>query len=791
MIYKNQIARFPAQKRATRDKDEKWFKECADAAENIYLYGNEETTKRDSLKVREENQNLYDGIISQDNIEKTMNPWNLKADTFPSTMRHYPIARSKVDLLVGEEFRRKLQFTIMVSNESAVSQKEEMIHRKIVEFLEKNANPIQTPDFDKVSFEKELKKLEQWRKYEAQDIRERRATQILQHDSIEQKFDIKFNQGFKDALVMKEEIYCIDIYGNKPILRRCDPRNIVVFGIGDSSNIEDADGIIEVGYIPNGRIIDMYYDELTPDQIDKLEGSKDYVSGVRNMLKYDENLVYFPSWHFDTSGGTLSRYFDSETDQFGNMRVMIVTWKSRRKLGVLSGYDKEGNPYETIVDENYKVNKMIGETIEWLWVNEWLRVVKIGRDMYIKMGPLPVQYRRMDNLSICGSGYVGTIYPKSLMGLMKPYNYMYDILAYRLDKAIAKYKGPMLEVDLAKIPDGWELDKWFYYGEEMSYLLVDSFKEGKKGHATGMLAGTVGNTTGRVFNPELGHYIAQNIELMKYIHNQLGEVVGITPQREGAIDNRETVGGIERSVTQSSNTTEEWFVLHDDTKLRVYEAYIGMAKYCYRNYKNKKVQYISDELSQSIFEIDGDEFAEADYGIVATNSSLAQEIRGTLKGLIQAGIQNQLLDFTQVMDIYMNPSMSEMRRKIEFAETQRREREDLARQQDMQNQQKLSQDQLAMKEKEMELKKYEIDQKNQTAIEVAEINADKQIETAELKNDMEHNKLQHIMRSDNNNMELQRKQIDEEKRKNIETERIKREDNKNKNKTKETSRDKK
>ena len=88
------------------------------------------------------------------------------------------------------------------------------------------------------------------------------------------------------------------------------------------------------------------------------------------------------------------------------------------------------------------------------------------------MQPRPVQFRRMDNLSICGSGYVGTVYntnsnrSRSFMDKAKPYLYMYNVLMYRLEKAIAKYKGPMIELDLAKAPDGWDFDKWIYYGEE-------------------------------------------------------------------------------------------------------------------------------------------------------------------------------------------------------------------------------------------------------------------------------------------------------------------------------------
>lgn len=783
MIYNySQTSKFPAQKVPTKQKTEEWFKKCIDAAENIYLYGNEEVTKRSTLKQKEECQDLYDGILSQDHMAKVVNPWNLKTDSFPSTMRHYPIARNKINLLVGEESKRKQPFTVIVTNDSAVSQKEEMIQQKINDFLIKNANPIITPEWDKVEFERQLKKLDHWKKYEAQDIRERRATQILQHDSLEQKFDLKFNQCFKNALIQREAIACIDIYGNKPVLRVCDPRNIVVWGLGDSNRIEDADGIIEIGYFPTGRIVDQYYDDLTSDQIDEFEGNRN-TSGGKSMINYDEGSTSFPSQFFDTSSGIISKYFNSETDEYGNIRVMRVTWKSRRELQIVTGFDENGNEYEVIKDENYKIDKSKGEKSKKIWVNEWMEGTKI-KNLYVKMQPRPIQSRKMDNPSICGSGYVGTIYPASLMELMAPYNYMYNILAYRVDKAIAKYKGPMLEVDLAKIPDGWELDKWFYYGEEMSYIFVDSFKEGQKGQATGKLAGSIANTSGKVYNPDMANYIIQNIELMKYVQNQLGDVVGITPQREGAISSRETFGGIERAVTQSNNSTEEWFLLHDDFKLRVYEAYLDTAKYCYRDYKNKKMQYISDELSQSIYKIDGDDFSDADYGIVVTSSSSALEVKNALKGLTQAGIQNQILNFSQVMDIYTNPSLAETRRKIEAAETEKIEREDLRHKEEMETQKIVSQNQLETVKGQLELKKYEIDEKNKTAIQVAEISTSNNLEKLErqhdidiqkMNNDKEMNNSQLALneKKDNQQVAIKKEELKEKERKNKKDEAIK------------------
>ena len=87
----------------------------------------------------------------------------------------------------------------------------------------------------------------------------------------------------------------------------------------------------------------------------------------------------------------------------------------------------------------------------------------------------------------------------------------------------------------------------------------------RKGAATGKLAGSF-NTTGKVLDPRVGDYIQQTIGMLTYIEKQIGIISGVSEQRQGQVENRETVGGVERSVTQSSHITEKWFLLHEETK---------------------------------------------------------------------------------------------------------------------------------------------------------------------------------------------------------------------------------
>lgn len=713
---------FPRQKLSTSEKDEKWCKQCVDAGLTLALY-NSDTRLRESKYNMRANYRLYDGILDQKDIEKTINPWGLDANTFPAKMQCYPIATNKIGVLIGEESKRRFDWRLRVTNDDAVSEKEKMIKEKMIQEL--TALAIQGIEDEAVA-QKKVQELQKWAKYEAQDIRERVGTQILNHLYQEQKLKLIFNQGYKDGLIAGEEIYCSDIIGGKPILRRVNPLTIYTVGMTTSPYVEDADIIVEDTYHSIGWVIDTFYDDLTPDQIDEIERGSQLKSAGKPLIDYPAANNPFMRYS-NMPDGTIeiadNNYGNAAYDEEGNMRVTRVVWKSRRKVGNLKYYE-DNEEQHIIVDENYKPDVSKGEEIKWLWINEWWEGWRVGYNIYLRMRPRPIQMRRMDNLSICGSGYVGTIYntnsnrSRSLMDKMKPYLYMYNVLMYRLEKAIAKYKGPMLELDLAKAPDGWDFDKWIYYGEEMGYLPIDSFKEADKGAAQGKIAGNF-NTSQKVFNPDMGNYIIHTLEMIRYIEDALGKSVGITPQREGSIDNRETVGGVERSVTQSSHATEEYFLIHDFTKLRALETLLETAKYAYKDEESKVAQYILDtDLAQEIYKIDGGQFAEADYGLVMTDSSAHTDLRNSLIQLAQAGIQNDKLNFSSFMDIYMSQSIVDTRRKIETYEQEAMQRQDDAVKAQQQHEKEMQQAEIENRE-DIQAHQMEVETlKSNTAIEI-------------------------------------------------------------------------
>jgi len=98
---------------------------------------------------------------------------------------------------------------------------------------------------------------------------------------------------------------------------------------------------------------------------------------------------------------------------------------------------------------------------------------------------------------------------------------------------LARNWGKIMRLDLAKIPKGWDVEKWMYYAKVNGIAVEDSFNEGNIGAATGKLAGAMNNASSGVIDAEYGNNIQQLINLLEFIKMEMSEVAGISKQREG------------------------------------------------------------------------------------------------------------------------------------------------------------------------------------------------------------------------------------------------------------------
>ena len=731
--------KLPPQQLPFKRKGREWRKAHLDWADSKTFFNY--SPVRHSVLNKKINQDLVNGIIHIEDVEKVLNPDQIKEKFTPNTLQHYPIINTKLEVLIGEERDRPYDFRVIVTNPIAISQKEENKKAAMLQQLQAAVSDTAQSEED---FQKGLQKMSDFFLYEWQDMREARANQLLNHYIKEYNIPLMFVDGFRDALVFGEEIYQCDIRGGEPIIERVNPLKIRIFRSGVSNKIEDADVIILEDYWSPAKVIDAYYDSLTKKDIEYLENAPDHLEGSNtdsrgfederrgliNMNMIDdvfdsEDHFLFTPFGMDESYSSLMPF-----DSSGNVRVIRMYWKSRRKIKKVKRYNPQTGEEEfNFYDEDYIEDKNAGEEVTPYYINQAWEGTKIGEDIYVNMGPRPVQYNRLSNPSRCHFGIVGSVYnfgdtkPFSMVDRMKPFAYLYDVIHDRLNKVMARNWGKLVKVDLALIPKSWDFEKWLYYAKHNNMIIQDSFNEGNKGAATGKLAGSLNNNSNGVVDAELGNCIQQYINTLEFIKMEMAEVAGITRQREGQVSNRETVGGVERATLQSAHITEYWFAVHSDVKRRALECFLETAKIALKGRK-EKFQYILSDGSLKIAEIDGDDFAEADYGIVGDASNDIENLKQKIEGIAQAALQSQAVSFSTIMKIYSSASFAEKMRLVERDEQRIQEQQQQQQQQQLQVQQEQAQMQMQLQQAQMEQQDMLNQRDNETKITVATIQAE-------------------------------------------------------------------
>jgi hypothetical protein len=314
---------------------------------------------------------------------------------------------------------------------------------------------------------------------------------------------------------------------------------------------------------------------------------------------------------------------------------------------------------------------------------------------------------------------------------MKPYNYLYDVLHYRLVDAISSSWGSILEYDVAKRPGNWSTAKWMYFAKVNHLAVIDSAKEGT-GPMQGKPVGALNNAGKGIMTANDAAYMQFLMQACEYIKTEMGEIAGINRQREGQIANRETVGGVERATLQSSYITEWLFAQHDDVKKRVCECFVDTAKAAAKGKDNIKFQYMTSEKSMKTMTIDGNLFAMNDYGLAVDYSGIFANINDKLEGMAQAAIQNGAIELSAMMSIWSSQSIAQKRRIIQRSEKKLMERQERMQQQQIESQQQVAQMQMEFEAQKQQWAAQMNTENNQTKIAIAQIQAGADIDVANI-----------------------------------------------------------
>jgi hypothetical protein len=706
MSYSSNV--FPVQKIPLREKTDEWKKQCVDAIIAKSSDGDviNNSSRKDRMKIA---YDLYNSNFNEKDFKHVTDPFNV-GDTFPSKMQNHNIIRPKIDLLLGEESKRAFTFKVIQTNDDAVSGMQTEYKQMILQYLIDTLNsPVEDDTY--------LADLQRYMKFSYKNIAEETAYNALNY--LKEKLNItnEFLKGWKDALIAGEELYYIGILNGEPVFERVNPLYADYDRGQDIEFIDQSTWFKRLQYMSPSTIYDKYYNKLDEADLDKI---LEMVQGNKGMTK------------ISGTGGivwntTLTNSMLNGEDIEDALEVYHVVWSSYKRIGFISFVDENGEEQMTMIDETYEKDK--DEKIEWEWITEIWEGYRIGTDTYFGIQPIEFQHQSVESLYENKIPFTGGVYSntnsrgKSLLEIMKPLQYMYLVLWYRLDIALARDKGKALVMDITQIPKsmGVTTEKFLHYLSSLGVVFFNPYEEGWD------IPGREGGKPSS-FNQfssvdlSMSNVIAGYIQLMVKIEDMIDEISGVSKQRQGQIQKDELVGNVRQTIIQSSHITEPLFWKHNQVKRRSLNMLLDTAKYAWGNSGKRTLHFILPDMSRVFGEITQD-FLYADLDVFVIDSTKETMDVEALKTLLPYAVQNgaTLLEAAEVMT---GDNVLRMKRQLaEIDERKNKMQEDMAKR-EQETQMQIQQMLAEQKAEENRIKEEDSIRKAETAIDVALINAE-------------------------------------------------------------------
>lgn len=732
---------FPAQKLPMSKKTQAWKEACVDyvVGAGDSGFGGNGRSRSDEMQTY---YDLYNSIYNEKDLKYVTNPFK-QDDGFPAMAQDYNIIKPYVDQLLGEETKRPFNFHPQRTSDIAASEMQEKAKEMLMDYIQatiaSKLSPEQAARYEQALATGEIQTPEAIAKYlqkDYKDIAETEAYHALQFLKRKLNLTHEFYKGWKDALIGGEEIYYVGVINGDPYVERVNPMYFDYEHSLDLEFIDDAAWCRRKMIMSATEIYDRFYDKMSERQLNELLELIDQRPGAGNNPEIRKTSIDYESIKLHKINSFTDNPFDID-----HIVVYHCCWKSFKKIGFVTLLNPEtGEAEEFQVDEDYKVTGT-EQSVEWDWIIEVWEGYRIGDDMYIGIQPIEYQHISADNPNSQKLPYTGVVYnntnskPRSLVSMMKPLQYMYIVVWYRLELALSRDKGKVAVMDITQIPKSMNIDvnKWMHYLSALGVAFINPYDEGWD------IPGREGGKPSQ-FNQlsswdlTMSNVIAEYIQLMQKIEDMVAKLTGITPQRQGQIAVSELVSNANTAVNMSYHITEPWFWNHNQVKRRVLTMLLNTSKAAWKDNK-RYLNYILDDATRAFVQL-SDNFFYEDMDIFVDDSTKNQQYIDQLKQLLQPAMQNgaSLLDIAEIITL---DNMSMIKNRLEEIEQKRMEQmqqqqqaEQQAQQQMAEQQNQLKEEELMLKEAELDLEKYKVDQDrykaeqdNATKITVAQINS--------------------------------------------------------------------
>ena len=643
-----------------------------------------------------------------------------KEDVSALELKFYPIIPNVVNVLTNEFSKRTSRVMFRAVDDQSynemLEQKRQMLEDSLlakaksdtIAKMSEMGLPLDSPEFKENTSPDKLKTLPQIEQFFKKDYRsmfEEWATHQMKVD--EERFAMQEleERAFKDMLITDREFWHLKMMEDDYEVELWNPVLTFYHKSPDVRYISQGNWVGKIDMMSVSDVIDKYGWMMTQEQLEALEviypvRSAGYaVSGYQNDGTYYDptrthewntqmpSLAYrqFTSLYDAKFGtGDIAEWILSESEDlqdFGKshmLRVTNVYWKSQRKVGHLTRISEEGEIIQDIITEDYKIvdkpqynttvykqktkdNLIVGEHIDWIWINETWGGIKIGPNrpafwgvnnpgginpIYLglsggKPGRLPFQFKGDNTLYGCKLPVEGCVYgdrntrSTSLIDLIKPFQVGYNIVNNQIADILVDELGTIIMFDQNALPRHSMGEDWGKNNLAKAYVAMKNFQMLP-------LDTTITNTENplsfqhyQVLNLEQTNRMMSRIKLAEYFKQQAFAVIGVNEQRMGQqIAQEQTATAVEQATNASYAQTEHYFIQHSDNLMpRVHQMRTDLSQYYHSKKPSARLQYITSNDEKMNFEINGTDLLLRDLNIFCTTKTNGRAMMEQLKQL--------------------------------------------------------------------------------------------------------------------------------------------------------------
>ena len=750
-----------------------------------------------------------DYIVEEDNEMADLIDTLTKEDVSAFELKFYPIIPNVINVLTNEFSKRssKIMFRAVddTSYNEMLEEKRKMIEETLLQSAEKKmVLALSQQGIDPSSEEgqqamnpdqlKSLPEIEQFFKKDYRSMVEEWAAHQMSVDEERFKMQELEERAFRDMLITDREFWHFDMREDDYEIELWNPLLTFYHKSPDVRYISQGNWVGKLDMMSISDVIDKFGWMMNEEQLEALEAIYPARSAGYAIQGYQNDGTYYDptrSHEWNTQMPSLAyRQFTSLYDagsQFGDivqwilsdsedlqdfgksymLRVSTIYWKSQRKIGHLTRISQDGEISQDIISEDYKVtekpqydtslykqktkdNLVVGEHIDWIWINDVWGGIKIGPNrpafwgmnnpgginpIYLGLhggrpGRVPFQFKGDATLYGCKLPVEGSVFGDrntrsvSLVDLMKPFQIGYNIVNNQIADILVDELGTVIMLDQNALPRHSLGEDWGKNNLSKAYVAMKNFQMLPLDTSITNTENALNFNHYQVLNLEQTNRLMSRINLAKYFKEEAFAVIGLNQQRMGMqIAQQQTATGVEQAANASYAQTEQYFIQHSDNLMpRVHQMRTDLAQYYHSKKPSIRLQYVTGADEKVNFQMNGTELLLRDLNIFCTTKTNTRNIMEQLK---QLAVNNNATGASiyDLGNIIKAESIAELTGVLKASE----EKVNAQRQEEQKNQQEMQQQQLASEEKqkqmELQFKAEQAALDRENDIRVAEIKA--------------------------------------------------------------------